>query len=152
MPKNLLGILATGFVVFFFAGCGPASKVPFITEPSTGHSSEVAEKWKVTHSGNVQIIQDKDGVVNIYGMPGHNNPCTVVVSGTATFKIHDVNVVYIKKGVTAECFSCPDVRAESGSTVSATNCHTVKAAAGAKVTARGTTTVNQEAAEPAPAK
>lgn len=148
--RHIIGTVLTAFVLAM-VGCGPVPKTPFITEPGTTQYAAVADKWQVDYSGAVQIKQDKDGVVHIYGIAKSPNTCTVVLSGSVVFKVYGCNVVFVREGVTADCISCGSVSADNGSTVAATNCSNVRAANGSKVSAFGSTVVNREPAPAAPA-
>lgn len=152
--KKLFASLLACAVVFSMAGCEQkkVAPPPFLTKPTTTLRAGVSEKWSVSFRGDVTIEQDKDGVVHIYSLAKGDSTSTVILSGTATFKVHDCNVVYVEDGATADCYGCPDVRAASKSTVNAYNCLKVRAANGAKVNAFGNTAVKQEEppAPPAP--
>lgn len=151
LMRHLIGTILTALVVMTFVGCGPLPQPPFITQPSINQFSSVDGKWKVSHSGYVQIQQDKEGVVHIYGIAKSPNRSQVVLSGTATFKVHDVDVVYLQDGANAECYSCPEVRVEKGATANAYNCRKVLASDGAKVNAFGDTAVTRQAPVAPPA-
>lgn len=152
--RTLFAGLCAGAILFSLAGCEQkqAAPPPFLTKPATTLRTGVHEKWSVSYRGDVTIEQDKDGVVHIYSLARGDSTSTVVLSGTATFKVHDCNVVYVEEGVTVDCYGCPDVRAADKSTVNAYNCYKVRAEAGAKVNAYGNTTVTRQEppAPPAP--
>lgn len=152
MRKIFAGMFAAA-VLFSMSGCTPPAPGPFITKPDCSLHSGVADKWRVSFRGEVTVEEDKDGVVHVYGIARSPNTSTVVLRGTAKFKVHSCDVVYLEEGVTADCYGCADVRASNKTTVNAYNCRQVRATNGAKVSPYGDTNLTtQPAPQPPPAQ